>query len=444
MMKKNVYFIITALVLFTGLLLFVQGCGSGGSAEVQPVKSARFAVFSDPHLYDAKTLGDGGGDLAAYLSSDRKMLLESDEILTTVINDLKTRGLDFVMIPGDLTKDGELVNHLLMARRLSALRDAGIKVYVVPGNHDINNPRALSYRASPPAPVPGVSPDEFREIYNDFGYKEALFRDPASLSYIVEPVPGVWLFAIDSCEYEDNLRFSVSVTSGAIRASTRAWMIEKLRLAGERGKTVIGMMHHGVLEHFAGQASFFPQYLLENWQDESRELSDNGLNIVFTGHFHSQDVSKADFPDSTLYDIETGSLVTSPSPYRIVDLDVQNRGMVIDTLHVTTIPSHAADFEKFSRNFLKHGLTEIVEAELARPPYSVKEPLLSQVTPLLVAGMMAHTEGDEQPDGLTRTLFNGMLASNDEQIRTFGMALSSIWTDLAPGDNNLSVAIGSR
>jgi hypothetical protein len=444
LMKKTVLFTSRALFLLTGLLLFVSGCGSGSTVEVPPATSARFAVFSDPHLYDAVTLGNSGPDLAAYISSDRKMLLESDEILTTVINDLKTRQLDFVIIPGDLTKDGERVNHRLMASRLSALREAGIKVYVVPGNHDINNPHAVSYRTSPPTQVSGVSPDEFREIYHDFGYNEALFRDPSSLSYIVEPVPGVWLFAIDSCEYEDNLTFSVSVTSGALRASTRAWMMDKLGLAGKRGKTVIGMMHHGVLEHFAGQASFFPQYLLENWQGASQELSDSGLNVVFTGHFHSQDVTMADFPGSVLYDIETGSLVTSPSPYRIVDLDIRSSSMSIDTLNVTSIASHATDFVPFARNFLRNGLSEIVETELALPPYSVKEPILSQVSPFLVAGMLAHTAGDEHPDSITKTLYNAMLASNDEQVRTFGLALSSIWTDREPGDNNLSIEIGSR
>jgi DNA repair exonuclease SbcCD nuclease subunit len=39
---------------------------------------------------------------------------------------------------GDHTKDGELINHESVKDLLQQLADAGIKVFVVPGNHDIN------------------------------------------------------------------------------------------------------------------------------------------------------------------------------------------------------------------------------------------------------------------------------------------------------------------
>ena len=76
--------------------------------------STQFAVFSDPHLYDP-ALGVTSPEFQAYLAQDRKLLAESSEILTSVMDDLKSKPLDFVMIAGDLTKDGERVNHELMA-----------------------------------------------------------------------------------------------------------------------------------------------------------------------------------------------------------------------------------------------------------------------------------------------------------------------------------------
>ena len=39
-----------------------------------------------------------------------------------------------------------------------------------------------------------VSANEFAEIYNDFGYDEALSRDPASLSYTYDLGPDMRLF----------------------------------------------------------------------------------------------------------------------------------------------------------------------------------------------------------------------------------------------------------
>ena len=46
-----------------------------------------------------------------------------------------------------------------------------------------------------------VSANEFAEIYNDFGYDEALSRDPASLSYTYDLGPDMRLLMLDSCQY---------------------------------------------------------------------------------------------------------------------------------------------------------------------------------------------------------------------------------------------------
>ncbi|MFN3306147.1 MAG: metallophosphoesterase family protein, partial [Candidatus Kapaibacteriota bacterium] len=102
------------------------------------------SIFSDPHLYDT-TLGTKGLAFDEYLNSDRKMLRESEAILQSVIEMIANDNSQIVLVPGDLTKDGELHNHLLMAKYLRKLESLGKKVYVVPGNHDINNPKSFSY-----------------------------------------------------------------------------------------------------------------------------------------------------------------------------------------------------------------------------------------------------------------------------------------------------------
>ena len=86
------------------LLFGLAACGSSDSSAT--ATTARFAVFSDPHLYDATNLGSSGTALEAYLASDRKMLVQSEEILDAALADLKGEGLDFVLVSGDLTKDG--------------------------------------------------------------------------------------------------------------------------------------------------------------------------------------------------------------------------------------------------------------------------------------------------------------------------------------------------
>ena len=111
--------LLPALLLSIG----IAACGGGGgSSEPEipppppaPAKSAKFAVISDPHVYDTAALGVNA-DFEAYLLQDRKMVKESIEILDAVIGDFKGSALDFVLIPGDLTKDGEKINHQVLAK----------------------------------------------------------------------------------------------------------------------------------------------------------------------------------------------------------------------------------------------------------------------------------------------------------------------------------------
>lgn len=424
------------------LALCLAGCGSDNSDS--PPASARFAVLSDPHLYDGETLGTSGEEFEAYLAQDRKMLVESGEILSAAIDALKPKSLDFVIVSGDLTKDGERVNHQLMAARLTELENAGVAVYVVPGNHDINNPHALSYLSSPAEAVATVSPEEFKQIYAPFGYDEALFSDEHSLSYIVEPVKGVWLFALDSCIYADNLEQGSPTTAGAFSDATLAWILERLETARAQGKVVFGMMHHGIVEHFIGQSVQFPEYVLENWQGVAEQLADGGLNLLFTGHFHANDITRYDFSNSAIFDVETGSLVSYPSPYRLVDFDIPNESLSVHTEYVTAIESHAVDFVNYAKSYLEDGLTTITLYQLAHAPYNLSEPTLSAVAGLVVSALMAHYAGDEAADAETIATYGAMLASEDPVTRALGQSLAALWTDAPPADNEVSVELGAE
>jgi 3',5'-cyclic AMP phosphodiesterase CpdA len=405
------------------------------------VKSADFAVLSDVHLHDGAALGASGPDFEAYLALDRKMIGESQELLDAALADLDRAPLDFVLISGDLTKDGERVNHELMARELAALqrRHHGLGIYVVPGNHDIYNPGAVSYLTSPPTPVEQVSPADFRRIYAAFGYREALDRDPGSLSYLAEPRPGIWLLAIDSCDYLDNHALGTSVTSGRLTPATQAWILARLQEAARRHKTVIAMMHHGVVEHFLGESQLFSEYLLTGYPAAGKALADAGLRLVFTGHFHANDVVVASYGTSHLYDVETGSLVTAPSPYRLVHLDVDARTFDVSTRHVLGIPSHPSDFLAWSQAYLLEGLTDLTMYQLTHPPYSLPEAVAGQLAPLVVGGLAAHYAGDEAAPPQVTAAITAMLGSGDPLTVGLGQSLYGLWNDLPPPDGEVSI-----
>jgi hypothetical protein len=418
------------------LIVTVAGCGS--EPQLAAVDDTQFAVFSDPHLLDTAALGASGPDFEAYLADDRKMLAQSEELLDAALADLQQRHLDFVLVSGDLTKDGERVNHQKMAAKLARLSEAGTRVYVVPGNHDVENPDARSFLTTPATPVPSVTPAEFAELYADAGYRGALARDPASLSYLAEPVPGLWLLAIDSCEYEQNQALGRPVTAGKIRPATMEWILARLNDAKAQRKQVIGMMHHGVVEHYQGQASQFSEYLLEDYQAIGKTLADAGLSVVFTGHFHANDVSTADFGTAKLTDVETGSLVTAPAPYRLVDAKLEAHSLAITTRHVTSIPSRPNDFVTFENAFLMEGLRRLTVAQLTQAPYGLDAVTAGQVAPLIAGGLAAHYGGDETlTDPASEQAIAVMTQSTDPLTRMLGASVASLWTDLAPADNDV-------
>ncbi len=47
---------------------------------------------------------------------------------------------------GDLTFNGEADSHRALVQKLQRVADAGIPVFALPSNHDLNNPMAVRYR----------------------------------------------------------------------------------------------------------------------------------------------------------------------------------------------------------------------------------------------------------------------------------------------------------
>jgi hypothetical protein len=234
-------------------------------------------------------------------------------------------------------------------------------------------------------------------------------------------------------------------TAGAFSTTTQQWVADGLSDAAKQGKQVIGMMHHGIVEHYTGQSVTFPEYVIADWKNVAKLFSDHGLNLVFTGHYHANDITRMDFTSSVITDVETGSTVTYPCPYRMVDFDVPGNSFEIKTSYVTSIASRPYDFVKYAQDYLESGMMGIVGYQLSRPPYSLAEPTRSSVTGLVVPAFMAHYAGDETPDAATVATYMGMMESSDPVTWGLGQSLYSLWTDLEPlQDNTATLSIGSE
>ncbi|MDR0221215.1 MAG: metallophosphoesterase [Lachnospiraceae bacterium] len=398
---------------------------------------AAFAVISDLHLYDA-SLGSAGEAFEEVKRSDRKLLLESMDLLDLAIEQILVSNAEFLLVSGDLTKDGELINHRLVAEKLAVLNEAGIKVYVTPGNHDVNNPEAFSFSGREKTPVQSVSPEEFAEIYADFGYGEALSRDTNSLSYLAEPIPGLWLLSIDACRYRENKTGQALINSGKISQATLNWITGILKEAQQRGIPVMAMMHHGVVEHWEGQAKLHPDYLIEDYRYFGRFLASYDVRLVFTGHYHAQDVTQGIFTGGKyIYDVETGSLVTPPCPIRYCFLFFgpfsADSVFIVDELYPET------DFAENSRAFVKELI--MLEARNILKEYNVSDADADIIADAVGDAFVAHYNGEEDPserlplDESRLSLWGRIVLSTQRYV------LEGLWKDLEPADNSVTLGL---
>lgn len=310
-------------------------CTSALYAQQMPLK--RLAVISDVHLMAPSLLQKEGKAFDNYIANDRKMLVESSELLDSVSKHLIAYQPQIIFITGDLTKDGERISHqLLVDRYLKPLKAQGIRIYVVPGNHDVNNPHAKVYNGDNAQRTTTVSAKDFTHIYNDYGYGEALATDPNSLSYVVQLDDKTRLIAVDACRYEDNnFDKDICVTAGRIKPQTMDFIQAEAQKAHKLGMNVIMMMHHGIVSHFKWQDKIMKEYLVNNWKKDAKRLAQMGIKVCFTGHFHAQDISNK----YGLTDIETGSTVSYPHPYRLIDVDTDKQTLQIRTEKVESLTS---------------------------------------------------------------------------------------------------------
>jgi 3',5'-cyclic AMP phosphodiesterase CpdA len=400
----------------------------------------KIAVISDLHYLDESLMPDdyvSNPDFQAAMSMDRKLIELSGPILTRAFELLVAEAPDIVLITGDLTYNGEYASHLDVAGLLGQLESNGIKVYVVPGNNDILNPDALNFSDIPATQATGITPEQFVDLYGQFGYDEAIYTDENSLSYICEPCEGLWILGIDNIRYTEN--DGEYVTSPELKSGTLAWIVEKMAVANAGNITVLPIMHYGIMEHYAGQNSLEQNGLIPGRKDNAIALMEAGIRFTFTGHFHGNDITSFSNEGLTLTDIETGSLVTPPSPYRIMTLD--DNYLKIETGRITGIDSDLtgdAGFIEYSDSTVISHLTNLVYV-VCRYTFGLPSETARAVAPFYARAFMATFAGDEKLSPLESTAFQPL----EPLLPSFLVTLYySIWNDLPPlSDNKIHIKI---
>ncbi|MGZ3951071.1 MAG: metallophosphoesterase family protein, partial [Flavisolibacter sp.] len=250
-----------------------------------------------------------------------------------------------------------------------------------------------------------------------------------------QPYKGLWILAIDASRYEE-YGPEGDIWAGRIKPETLQWALAKLAQAKDQNITVLGMMHHNLVEHYSGQSQMDPGYVIDDWQNVANQLADAGLKIIFTGHYHANDITPYVHNGNEVFDIETGSLVTPPSPFRIVMM--KNKNLDISTYTVTSISAPIPgnmSFTDYSQVFLSQHLDGYFNYVLTNPPFEAPQQLADFASPLFRNAIMAHFAGDEKMPPDQRKLIS-QLAGYSTDLSNM---VTSLWTDLGTTDNKVPI-----
>ncbi len=299
----------------------------------------RIMVISDIHLL-APELYDDGAAAQRMAAGDMKLSLKSDTIMQHIVDRAIADKPDLLLITGDLTLNGARASHERLVAHLARLQQNGVPTLVIPGNHDISCPNARRYVGSKATQVQTITRDEFAQLYAHHGYGNGSLRDPASLSYVCEPLPGLVVLGIDTNRDEENRLRSRGDTAdvyhnaGRVKPETLRWVSERAAQAQAQGKCVMAMMHHHLLEHVDGEARFLPNYIVADHDRVAQALTDCGVHVVLTGHLHITDA----VTDGRLTDIATGSASMYPMPMRMLQVDTKARHLSVETRWLEGLP----------------------------------------------------------------------------------------------------------
>ena len=184
-------------------------------------------------------------------------------------------------------------------------------------------------------------------------------------SYLVEPVEGVWLLAIDANVYVPSGNgandFSGSGDAGYNKMLTHkqhviAWIKDVVTRGKAQGKQVIGFSHFPMSEFFNGASDDIisllgtgkMQMVRRPAEDTTKALAQTGLQIHIGGHMHFNDTAIKKVDDTnTLFNIQAPSMAAYVPAYKLLTLKDATH-VEVETIRMDNVPRFNELFEHYS------------------------------------------------------------------------------------------------
>ncbi len=263
---------------------------------------------TDIHYISPKLTDNGSYFTNMVENSDGKVMLAIEALADDFITQTLAEAPDAVVLSGDLTFNGAYQSHLDLIEKLTVLTDAGIAVYAMPGNHDLNCSYAASFSGDGYTLVDSITPDEFRTLYAPFGYasEQLIAADTTSLSYMVLLSDTQALLFVD---------VNGSGLTGVLADETLAWVEGQLIAAKEAGLQVIAVSHQNLLDH-STMLTF--GYTIIQVAPLLALYEAYGVCCNLSGHVHMQHIATS---EGGVADLATGALSVYNNHYAVLSWD---------------------------------------------------------------------------------------------------------------------------
>jgi len=350
------------------------------------------------------------------------------------LDDIARKGIKIVAMPGDFSDDGQAYNLRGLHKILDKYhQEYGIEFYLTTGNHDPVGPfrkeagkddflgqdgHPLGIYSKQTLKKQGnsiitkdIAESGYLEILDelkDFGfypkpgdlywstpfspyslkdyfYEKAMqnadytrrmydvsegFPVP-DLSYVAEPVKGVWLMAIDGNTYipkntKENPANAENYKGAGIgynnvlthKKHLIEWVKKTMKEAHRNGKTVIAFTHYPMIDYNDGATQDIKTLLGEKkWQMErvpeeqvARAFAEAGLQIHFAGHMHINDTGIRKTGNTMLVNIQVPSLAAYIPAYKVLTIK-SPRQMEVRTEVIDEVPGFDELFTLYEKEY---------------------------------------------------------------------------------------------
>lgn len=215
----SIAFTITSLLVACNKLDY-----SGDMAYIKTQENIDFFIVPDIHHFSKSIYDDKEAFQNFLATSDGKLIKYSTEIITSIKEDIRKEQPDFLILPGDLTTSGDKESHIELAELLNEIEQIGTQVLVVPGNHDIENPWSRKFIGSDVIKTENISSNDWKDIYYQYGYSQAISTDKSSASYLVAASEDLWILMLDSTISNEKSKNLYPIKGGEISKNTLTWI----------------------------------------------------------------------------------------------------------------------------------------------------------------------------------------------------------------------------